>query len=205
MQKRSRVTRKKKPQRKNNHANILRIIGGDWRSRKLTFVDAIGLRPTPDRIRETLFNWLQGRVHGSRCLDLFAGSGALGLEALSRGAGELIFVEKNKAVATQLKRNLDALKSDALVYQDDALDFLQNQSQAFDIIFLDPPYRQGLLEKSLALINKQKLLQEHSLIYLEHESEITFDWQDFDLEMLKSSNSGQVSSFLLQSLREFVN
>lgn len=205
MQKRSRVTRKKKPQRKNNHANILRIIGGDWRSRKLTFVDAIGLRPTPDRIRETLFNWLQGRVHGSRCLDLFAGSGALGLEALSRGAGELIFVEKNKAVATQLKRNLDALKSDALVYQDDALDFLQNQSQAFDIIFLDPPYRQGLLEKSLALINKQKLLQEHSLIYLEHESEITFDWQDFDLEMLKSSNSGQVSSFLLQSLRESVN
>ena len=205
MQKRSRVTRKKKPQRKNNHANILRIIGGDWRSRKLTFVDAIGLRPTPDRIRETLFNWLQGRVHGSRCLDLFAGSGALGLEALSRGAGELIFVEKNKAVATQLKRNLDALKSDALVYQDDALDFLQNQSQAFDIIFLDPPYRQGLLEKSLALINKQKLLQEHSLIYLEHESEITFDWQDFDLEMLKSSNSGQGSSFLLQSLRESVN
>ena len=200
--------RKKKPQKKNN-TNVLRIIGGDWRSRKLAFIDAPGLRPTPDRIRETLFNWLQGNVHGSRCLDLFAGTGALGLEALSRGASEVVFVEKSKAVATQLKANLDILKSSATVYHSDALAFLEKstlqtqqtqldqQTQAFDIIFLDPPYRQDLLEKTLALINQQKLLHPNSLIYLEHEAENSFDWEKQGFKALKQAKAGQVNSVLL--------
>ena len=118
---------RRKPQKNNkrSNTNTLRIIGGEWRSRKLSFIDAEGLRPTPDRIRETLFNWLQGTIHGANCLDLFAGSGVLGLEALSRGACQVTFVEKNKAVANQLKTNLDLLKSDAEVHNQDALAYLQ--------------------------------------------------------------------------------
>lgn len=194
--------RKKKPQKQNN-TNILRIIGGDWRSRKLAFVDAPSMRPTPDRIRETLFNWLQGKVHGAHCLDLFAGSGALGLEALSRGASDVIFVETNKAVATQLKANLVTLKSNAKVYLTDALDFLENhtqqnqQNQVYDIIFLDPPYRQGLLEKTLTLIQQQQLLKQNALIYLEHETENSSDWEDFGFKILKQTKAGQVNSLLL--------
>ena len=198
------MARKKKPQ-KSSQSNVLRIIGGDWRSRKLTFVDALGLRPTPDRIRETLFNWLQGKVYGARCLDLFAGSGALGLEALSRGAKDVIFIEKNKAVATQLEKNLEILNSEATVHQTDALVFLVEQNlaeknQTVDIIFLDPPYRQGLLEKALALINQQKILHEKGLIYLEHESETDFDWNQLGFEVLKQSKAGQVNSLLLQKI-----
>lgn len=192
------MPRKKKPVKNSRHANVLRIIGGDWRSRKLSFIDATGLRPTPDRIRETLFNWLQGQVHGSRCLDLFAGSGALGLEALSRGASDVTFIEKNKAVAHQLQTNLALLKSDAKVQQNDALSFLSQATTPFDIIFLDPPYRQGLIDKSLHAINQQKLLHKHSLIYLEHEAEISLDWSHYGLEVLKQSKAGQVNCFLLQ-------
>jgi len=195
------VARKKKHTKKSNHSNVLRIIGGDWRSRKLTFIDAPGLRPTPDRIRETLFNWLQGKVYGSRCLDLYAGSGALGLEALSRGANKVVFIEKSKAVATQLETNLAILKAkNARVYQDDALSFLNKQTSQFDIIFLDPPYRQGLLEKTLKIIKQQNLLHQHSLIYLEHEAEHTIDWESFELETLKQSKAGQVNCFLLEQI-----
>ena len=196
------MSRKKQQQKKNNNTNTLRIIAGDWRSRKLTFIDAPGLRPTPDRIRETLFNWLQNKVYGANCLDLFAGSGALGLEALSRGAADTVFVEKNKAVAAQLKDNLQLLKSKAPVIQEDALGFLSKYSldkenKLFDLIFLDPPYRKGLLEQSLSVIKDKQLLSQQGLIYLEHESEESFDWGEYDLEILKQAKAGQVSSFLL--------
>lgn len=189
------MARKKRPQR---NSNTLRIIGGEWRSRKLPFIDAPDLRPTPDRIRETLFNWLQGDIHGASCLDLFAGSGALGFEALSRGATNVVFVENNVAVAAQLKKNLDVLKSEATVIQDDALHFLKKQnSESFDLIFLDPPYRKSLLEESLQIISKNKLLKKKGLIYLEHESEESFDWHSFGLTVLKKANAGQVKCFLL--------
>ncbi len=190
---------------KRSNTNTLRIIGGEWRSRKLSFVDAEGLRPTPDRIRETLFNWLQGRIHGANCLDLFAGSGILGLEALSRGSAQVDFVEKNKTVAKQLEFNLDLLKSDAKVYQKDALDFLLEYKQAkkergrYNIIFLDPPYRQNLLEKALNIIcdKKNGLADENTLIYLEHESEESFNWDEFGLKVLKQADAGQVKSYLM--------
>ena len=183
-------------------SNTLRIIGGDWRSRKLSFPDAQGLRPTPDRIRETLFNWLQGKTYGTQCLDLFAGSGALGLEALSRGAADVTFVEKNPAVAAQLKSNLELLKSNAKVIQDDALSFISKckPAHSFDLIFLDPPYRKGLLEASLDAIQKQSLLKTNGLLYLEHESEQYFDWQDYDYKVLRQAKAGQVSCFLLASI-----
>lgn len=195
--------RAKKPQTNKRSANTLRIIGGEWRSRKLQFIDAPGLRPTPDRIRETLFNWLQGKIHNVLCLDLFAGSGALGLEALSRGAKDVIFVEKTTAIANKLKENLALLKADATVINSDALSYLNTTAdvkQSFDVIFLDPPYRLGLIEKSLSGLIEKKLIDENTLIYLEHEAEDSFDWTEYGLEVLKQASAGQVKSFLLHQI-----
>ncbi len=201
------MSRRKPPKNKHSGTNILRIIGGEWRSRKLPFIDAQGLRPTPDRIRETLFNWLQGYIHGANCLDLFAGSGVLGLEALSRGAAQVVFVEKNKAVANQLKENLAVLKADAEVYQADALEYLSSENimQKWGgvlptIIFLDPPYRQNLLEQSLTILcDKDKgLIDKNTLIYLEHEAEENLDWSVFGLSVLKEASAGQVKSYLMK-------
>ena len=194
---------RKKAQTSQRGNNTLRIIGGEWRSRKLPFVDAPGLRPTPDRIRETLFNWLQGDIHGALCIDMFAGSGALGFEALSRGAGKVIFVEKNAACTRQLKDNLVLLKTEANVVQCDAMNFLNHTNkpqQAFDIVFLDPPYRQGLITQSLNYLSNENLIDENSLIYLEHEAEENFDWNDFGLTILKEAKAGQVHSFLLKKV-----
>lgn len=200
--------RKKAPtkNRGGKNANTLRIIGGEWRSRKLPFVDAPGLRPTPDRIRETLFNWLQADIHDAVCLDMFAGSGALGLEALSRGAKEVLFIEKNTVCAKQLCENLTLLSAKADVIQGDALSFLaftgdttkDTLNKVFDVVFLDPPYRQGLIEESLHYLISEKLIDKHSLVYLEHESEESFDWSAFDLTVIKEAKAGQVHSFLLE-------
>ncbi len=192
---------RKKPQPKSKQSNTLRIIGGQWRSRKLQIIDAEGMRPTPDRVRETLFNWLQNDIHGARCLDLFAGSGALGLEALSRGANEVVFVEKNKAVAHQLIQNLAVLKSETDVIHNNALDYLSSQSGTpFDIIFLDPPYRKDLLASSLELLIEKKIIHTGTLFYLEHESEESYDWKSWGLATLKEVSAGQVKSFLLRKV-----
>lgn len=190
---------RKKPQ-KNKQSNTLRIIGGKWRSRKLSFIDALGLRPTPDRVRETLFNWLQGYIHDSSCLDLFAGSGILGLEALSRGAKNVTFVEKNKQVSSQLENNITLLSANATLIHNDAMSYLSNPPHSFDLIFLDPPYRQGLLKQSLEIICQpnNNLLNKNALIYLEHESEENFSWEELGLTVLKQTNAGQVQSYLLR-------
>ena len=192
------MTRKKAQTKKGKNNNSLRIIGGEWRSRKLPFVSVPGLRPTPDRIRETLFNWLQGKVHGANCLDMFAGSGALGFEALSRGAADVIFVEKNSACAAQLKENLSLLNSQAHVVQGDGLSFLklvEKPVQAFDLIFLDPPYRQGLISKSLSYLFDENLIDKNSFIYLEHEAEAQFEWNDFGLEIIKKLKQDKFIAF----------
>lgn len=186
---------------KNN--NTLRIIGGEWRSRKLPIIDAPGLRPTPDRIRETLFNWLQGDIHGATCIDMFAGSGALGFEALSRGAKDVLFIEKNPACATQIKDNLALLNVQVRVLQSDALsllEYIEKPEKPFDLVFLDPPYRQGLITKSLTYLATENLIDSNSLIYLEHESEETFNWDGFGLQVLKQAKAGQVHSFLLKRI-----
>lgn len=178
--------------------NTLRIIGGKWRSRKLSFISAPNLRPTPDRVRETLFNWLQRSIAHARCLDLFAGSGALGLEALSRGASEVVFIEKYRPAARQLEQNLALLKASNSVINQDAKTYLLKESQAFDVIFLDPPFRQGLLPVMLELIIENKLINNNALIYLEHEAEANYDWQDWQLETIKETKAGQVKSYLLK-------
>ena len=179
-------------------SNTLRIIGGSWRSRKLNFVSAPNLRPTPDRVRETLFNWLQSDISNTRCLDLFAGSGALGLEALSRGASSVIFIEKHRAAAKQLEQNLAYLKTDNTVENTDAESYLLKADKPFDIIFLDPPFRQNLLPKILDSIIKQHLLKANGLIYLEQEAEESNHWEQWGLKTLKETTAGQVKSYLLQ-------
>ncbi len=178
--------------------NLLRIIGGEWRSRQLRFADVPGLRPTPDRVRETLFNWLQMQIPGARCLDLFAGSGALGLEALSRGASEVVMVEKHPAAAKALRDNIALLGAQhAQLVHDDALRFLQRETQGFDLIFLDPPFRKHLLEPVLEIVLAKSLLQPSGMIYLEQESDTTLDFNRFNLRIHRETQAGQVKSFLL--------
>lgn len=149
--------------------NRVRLIGGQWRSRVLQFPDAPDLRPTPDRVRETLFNWLQPVINGARCLDLFAGSGALGLEALSRGADAVVALETNTAAANALRQNAKLLQADKLqLVQQDALRWLdQPASQKFDVVFLDPPFAANLHERCCSLLQQHGWLAPHALIYLE--------------------------------------
>lgn len=146
----------------------LRIIGGTWRSRHLSFPGREGLRPTPDRVRETLFNWLLPWLPGAACLDLYAGSGALGFESLSRGAGQALLVDKDAAVVSALRSNLTLLAArGAEVVQADARVFLQGPARPFDIVFVDPPYASGLLAESCALLESGGWVKPGGLIYLE--------------------------------------
>jgi 16S rRNA (guanine966-N2)-methyltransferase len=148
----------------------LRIIGGRWRGRKLNFPDVEGLRPTGDRIRETLFNWLAPDIQEARVLDLFAGSGALGLEALSRGAAYSLLLEKNSAAAGQLNANLVLLQSTkGKVQQQDALTWLSqhNQAQPFDLVFIDPPFQLNLWQVVIDLLEKGNYLAKEAVIYVE--------------------------------------
>lgn len=159
--------------RRGSDSSLLRIIGGQWRSRRLEFPDLPGLRPTPDRVRETLFNWLAPILPGVRCLDLFAGSGALGIEALSRGAAEAVFVERHPLAIRALRENLARLKAEgARVEPGEALTWLRQPGTPFEIVLLDPPFGQGLLEPVCAALETGGWLAETAWIYLEAEAEL---------------------------------
>ena len=146
----------------------LRIIGGEWRGRRIRFRGEGGIRPTPDRVRETLFNWLMARVPGSRCLDLFAGSGALGLEALSRGAAHATFVELERGNVANLRETTALLApARSTVIEADALAWLAGPPQPFDIVFLDPPFADGLLREAMRLLEARGWLAPDAFIYLE--------------------------------------
>ncbi|EOI1438451.1 16S rRNA (guanine(966)-N(2))-methyltransferase [Cronobacter malonaticus] len=150
----------------------IRIIGGQWRGRKLPVPDSPGLRPTTDRVRETLFNWLAPYLVDARCLDCFAGSGALGLEALSRYAADATLLEMERGVAQQLQKNLATLKSSAAkVVNTNTLNFLNQNGEPHDIVFVDPPFRKGLLEETLNLLETRGWLAPQALIYVESEVE----------------------------------
>jgi 16S rRNA (guanine966-N2)-methyltransferase len=147
----------------------LRIIGGAWRSRIIRFAAAPEVRPTPDRVRETLFNWLQAAVPGSRCLDLFAGSGALGLEALSRGAADVTFVERDRTVVRALEAALVELQADrGRVVNADAFEFLRGPPVPYDVVFLDPPFAKGWLGDLCKLLDDRGWLAPNAWIYLEY-------------------------------------
>ncbi len=146
--------------------NRVRIIGGAWRSRLLAFPDLKGLRPTPDRVRETLFNWLALDIHGARCLDLFAGSGALGFEAASRGASAVLMVERERSACAALEANRDALKaSQVSILRADAVDFLRGTQGVYDVVFLDPPFADAPWDVLFALLPSR--LAPHAVAYRE--------------------------------------
>jgi len=153
-------------------ASKLRIISGEWRSRQLPIPDIEGLRPTPDRVRETLFNWINPYIPGSVCGDLFCGSGALGLEALSRGAKHLLFVDNSRVVSQQMTDNLATLgATNADVVAQNASAFLESATpRPLDIVFLDPPFRKGWLAQMIPLLEKG-WLADRALVYIEMEKE----------------------------------
>ncbi|MBZ0071585.1 MAG: 16S rRNA (guanine(966)-N(2))-methyltransferase RsmD [Thiohalobacteraceae bacterium] len=181
-------------------ANQVRIIGGQWRGRKLPFPDVPGLRPTPDRVRETLFNWLAPVIEGSRCLDLFAGSGALGFEAASRGAAEVVLVEREAQLAKALREHAQRLKAGQVqIAQADALQFLHATPRPFDIVLLDPSFGQDLLATVLTRL-AAGWLAPTAYLYLEAERTLPAERlaallpAGFDL--VRSKTAGQVGYHL---------
>jgi 16S rRNA (guanine966-N2)-methyltransferase len=178
--------------------NSVRIIAGIWRGRRVQFPDMPALRPTPDRVRETLFNWLQRSIAGSRCLDLFAGSGALGLEALSRGAAEVVFVEQFPAAARTLQEQLVRLggESKGRVMEMGAARFLRTPPKAFDIVFLDPPFGTNALAQYVPMLDSGQWLAAGSLVYLENERSAGVPSLPAHWELLKSKSAGEVGYHL---------
>lgn len=165
---------------KRTKSNSIRIIAGLWRGRRLPVLDSEGLRPTTDRVRETLFNWLMHDIAGATCLDLFAGSGALGLECLSRGASYVDFVEADQAVARNIQQNVNLLlpeannkdeDSRAKINKQDALSFIKTvKDKRYDIVFIDPPFQSNLAAQSIALLQEQGCLNDGAFVYLEQDS-----------------------------------
>ncbi|HTT03030.1 MAG TPA: 16S rRNA (guanine(966)-N(2))-methyltransferase RsmD [Steroidobacteraceae bacterium] len=191
------------PQR-GGQSRVLRIIGGAWRGRRLRFPAASAIRPTPDRVRETLFNWLGARIVGARCLDLFAGSGALGLEALSRGAAHVHFVERHTPAARELQRRLAEWQVvNAQVTRSDALRFLAASTERFDVAFLDPPFdSHELLEQAAERLERCERLTPHALIYVECPAREALPALPPAWRPLKAKRAGEVGYHLLGRLTE---
>ncbi|UVK79430.1 MAG: 16S rRNA m(2)G966 methyltransferase [Sodalis sp. Ffu] len=150
----------------------IRIIGGQWRGRKLPVLDSPGLRPTPARVRETLFNWLSPVIQGARCLDCFAGSGALSFEALSRHAANITLLEQDHVVSVQLDKTLELLQTqEAQVVNTDSLCWLDQPGDTYDVVFIDPPFRQKMIDKTIKLLKRHHRLASNAWIYIETETE----------------------------------
>ena len=187
--------------KKPNHAGSgqIRIIGGQWRGRKLPVPESPGLRPTTDRVRETLFNWLAPSIVDASCLDCFAGSGALGLEALSRYAANATLLEMERGVAQQLQKNLATLKaSNAKVVNTNTLAFLAQAGAPHDIVFVDPPFRKGLLEETLKLLENNGWLSDEALIYIESEVENGLPPVPMNWHVYREKVAGQAAYRLYQ-------
>lgn len=178
-------------------ANTVRIIGGQWRSRRLAFPDVPGLRPTPDRVRETLFNWLQNDIHGARCLDLYAGSGALGFEALSRGARVAVLVEQNHQAVQQLQSSARLLNTEqAAIISAPAMQYVQHCRDSFDIVFIDPPFPLNEWQAMVNALEGSACLAPTAIIYIESPAAgapwtVPTHWQ-----LTKSGTAGDVRHHL---------
>lgn len=181
--------------------NQVRIIGGRWRGRKLEFPSVEGLRPTADRIRETLFNWLQPHLPQSHCLDLYAGSGALGFEAASRGAKSVLMVDNNIAVIRSLKSNKQTIQADNIqVMQRTAVDLLKQglkkATESIEIAFLDPPFQKDELQRCVKQLEQSQCLSDNAIIYLECERELSLDFLPTNWVQHRSKTAGQVAYYL---------
>lgn len=191
----------RRPRQRTGGKNQVRIIGGNWRGRKLSFPDIAGLRPTGDRVRETLFNWLSPYLPGANCLDLFAGCGALGFEALSRGAKAVTFVERDMLAARAIADNCTLLNAEnGTLLNADALQWVgQPAQQAFDIVFLDPPFNELLLEPAIIRLTENHYLQPGALVYVETARDVVPnlppDWQ-----LVREKAAGMVCSRLCRHI-----
>lgn len=162
---------------RNRASGQVRIIGGQWRGRKLPVLNSDGLRPTTDRTKETLFNWLMNDIRGSKCLDAFAGSASLGFEALSRGAAMTTFIEADKNAASQIEHNCQTLACNSPIIKGDALEVVKTISDRFDIIFADPPFGKGLLIPFIETLLNRNRLTDKGWLYLEYESTLVLpEW-----------------------------
>lgn len=169
----------------------IRIIGGQYRGKKLHFPNVEGLRPTPDRVRETLFNWLMHDIRDARCLDAFAGSGALGLEAFSRGASQVVLVEKSPQAHANLQKIIHAFNSPILkLLNMDAQNYLQTSKDQFDLIFLDPPFAHNYLPQCITDLAQNDILVQGGLVYLESPTSIDMDEKQW--QQIKLKQAGQV-------------
>lgn len=182
---------------KRTKSNSIRIIAGSWRGRGVSVIDSEGLRPTTSRVRETLFNWLMHDVAGATCLDLFAGSGVLGFECLSRGASFVDFVETDSAVAMNIQQNvnlllLDNVEPKARVNRQEALRFLKSGSQKrYDIVFIDPPFKSSLAAESISLLLEYGWLNEGALVYLEQDSHLAQAQAPEGWQLYREGKAGQ--------------
>jgi 16S rRNA (guanine966-N2)-methyltransferase len=172
----------------------VRIIGGAYRRRLLEFPARPGLRPTPDRVRETLFNWLGQSLEGLVCLDMFAGSGALGFEAASRGARRVVMIERDRAACAALAASRERLGATAVeVIAGDALEWLERAVERFDVVFLDPPFRQNVLQQLLERLPRALAARARVYVESEHSLEAHGAWRE-----LRAARAGQVSYQLLE-------
>lgn len=179
-------------------SNLVRIVGGSQRGRKIAFPDLPGLRPSGDRVRETLFNWLQPLLPGAVCLDLFAGSGVLGFEAASRGASRVVLVERAAVAVEQLRQSSDLLGMEGQVEieQADSMVWLQGEAQPFDVIFLDPPFGGDLLGECCRLLHQGGWLRPGARIYLEMDASDTLPDLPDSWRLLREKRAGHVAFFL---------
>lgn len=190
-----------KPKKSTPTTGQVRIIGGHFKRRSVDFIDADGLRPTPDRLRETLFNWLMADMFDARVLDVCAGSGVLGFEALSRGAKHATLIEPNTAQASKIKHNADIFKlskDDIHIINATAQTVLPTLNTPFDLIFIDPPYALNIWQELINLIKHHQLCHADTLFYIEGDKPLDELLASFEAEILKSSKVGQVYAGLFR-------
>lgn len=180
--------------------NKLRIIGGKWRSRKINFISVPGLRPTPDRVRETLFNWLALVIHGARCVDLFTGSGAVSFEALSRGADSVVMIEQSPEAYAMIKENAQILKAENLeIYCGRSPEILQQLlPRQFDIVFLDPPFHHNLIEPTAKWLEEHNCLSPEAVIYIEAEKELKTLSLPKNWQIIRNKTAGNLNYLLVK-------
>jgi len=197
-----------KKQKKSSASSSLRIIGGKWRSRLLPVADLEGLRPTTSRVRETLFNWLQNDIPGARCLDLFAGSGALGFEAASRGAKSVMMLETQQQAVKILRDNIQTLQAEQIqLLQADAIKWLNSgvkanektsEAECFDVVFIDPPFASDYLAQACELLDTKSYLSEHACIYLEMNRKQDLPELPPGWVVVREKQAGQVGYYLIR-------
>ena len=186
-----------------NNKNFVRIISGKYKSRKITFPDRPEIRPTGNRIRESLFNWIQADIFDSRCLDLFSGSGALGIEALSRGAEMTTFIESDFETANCLEETLQTLNAgNGVVVKADAINWLESQKniEPFGFVFLDPPFKKNLLLDCISLLESNRIIANNGNIYIETEMSVDQRKLPLTWRLKQKKQAGRVSYCLYQKI-----